>query len=105
MKVSFKVLFVAFMLTFSVAISSYTTQEVAKEAVAKVSFAIKNNTSGNVRLYDGKGYYTINRGSVKRVSVETGRKYYNGEGGRKGDFLFEVESDFDGETIKLADYM
>lgn len=103
MKIQFKVLFVALMLTFSLAISSYTSK-VEKED-GKVSFIIKNNTSSNVRLYDSKGYYTINRGSAKRVSVDTGRKYYNGEGGKKGDFLFEVESDFDGKTIKLADYM
>jgi len=93
------VLFVALSAHFS----AYTFAE--KEQPQSVTFTIKNDTSGNVRLYDSKGYYTINRGSTKKVTVDVGRKYYNGEGGKKGDFLFEVESDFDGETIKLSDYM
>lgn len=100
-KISF--LFMIGLLACTLVMSSYTS---VNETVAKgVSFMIKNDTSGNVRLYDGKGYYTINRGSSKRVNVDAGRKYYRGEGGKKGDFLFEVESGFAGKTIKLSNYM
>lgn len=83
--------------------SSATDSHVQK--VAGISFLIKNNTGSSVRLYDGKGHFTINNGSAKKVNVEAGRKYYISESGKKGDFLFEVDSDFSGETIKLADYM
>lgn len=89
------------MLLIVLSISSYTSYE----KVAKIEFIIKNDTRSNVHLYDGKGYFTINRGSAKKVNVETGRKYYNGVGGKKGDFIFEAKSDFEGKTIKLSKYM
>lgn len=90
-------------LAFSMVMSSYTSiQETTPQGI---SFTIKNDTDGNVRLYDGKGYYTINRGYTKKVNVDSGRKYYKGDKGRKGDFLFEVSSSFSGKTIKLSDYM
>lgn len=95
------IILVSFLLFFTLTLTSYNIEESEPNGV---SFTIKNDTRGNVRLYDSKGYFTINRGSVKKVNVEAGRKYYKGDKGKKGDFLFEVESDFAGKTIKLSDY-
>lgn len=91
------------LITFAVSLSSYTAE--TSEKSFGVEFTIKNDTEGNVRLYDGKGYFTLNRGTVKKVDVEAGSKYYNGEGGKKGKMLFEVKADMKGKTIKLSDYM
>lgn len=88
-------------LTCLILMSSYTTSEKS----VSISFTIKNDTDNNVRLYDGKGHYTLNRGYNKKVNVEAGRKYYISDKGRKGNFLFEVKSSFSGKTIKLSDYM
>jgi len=92
-------------LTVSLTAFNFTEQETAQEEVVGVSFTIKNDTGSTVRLYDGKGHFSINNSSSKKVNVEAGRKYYTSERGTKGDFLFEVESDFAGEKIKLSDYM
>lgn len=91
------------LITFAVSLSSYTAK--TSEKSFGIEFTIKNDTEGNVRLYDGKGYFTMNRGTIKKVDVEVGRKYYNGEGGKKGKMLFEVSADMKGKTIKLSDYM
>lgn len=91
-------------LTVSMTAFNFTSSEEPSEGVVGVSFIIKNDTGSTVRLYDGKGHFSINNRSSKKVNVEAGRKYYKSERGTKGDFLFEVESDFSGETIKLSDY-
>lgn len=95
--------FVFSLASFNVAKKSNPAND-TEEALG-VSFLIKNNTGSSVRLYDGKGHFTINNGSAKRVNVEAGRKYYISDKGKKGNFLFEVESGFSGKTIKLSDYM
>lgn len=92
-------------LTVSMTSFNFADSETAQEETEGVSFYIKNDTGSTIRLYDGKGYFSINNSSAKRVNVEAGRKYYKGDNGKKGDFIFEVESDFAGKTIKLSDYL
>lgn len=91
-------------LTISMTAFNFADFNDRKEAPVGVSFRIKNDTGSTVRLYDGRGYFSIGNSSSKRVSVDAGRKYYKGDKGRKGDFLFEVESGFSGKTIKLSNY-
>lgn len=102
MKYQHNILLVVFLLFVTLTLPSHSFKTSAPQGI---SFTIKNDTKGNVRLYDGKGYFTINRGSAKKVNVDAGRKYYKGDNGKKGDFLFEVKSGFDGKTIKLSDYL
>ncbi|WP_026999537.1 hypothetical protein [Eisenibacter elegans] len=77
----------------------------AEAPLGDVTFSIKNDTGSSFRIYDGKGYYTINNMAVKKVTVEEGRKFYNGDGGKKGKLLFEASSSMSGKTLKLSDYL
>ena len=91
-------------LTIPMVAFNFANSREAKEMPVKVSFIIKNDTGSSVRLYDGKGYFSIGSTSSKKVNVNAGRKYYKGERGRKGEFLFEVDAGFLGKTVKLSYY-
>ncbi len=76
----------------------------AEATVARVEFRLKNDTGDKVRLHTGKGTSSINNGSSSRYTADVGQEFRLFDGS-KGDLLFEVDSDMDGETLKLSDYM
>ncbi|MGF1532967.1 MAG: hypothetical protein ACFCUI_04640 [Bernardetiaceae bacterium] len=83
-------------------LASFTMQTTELAPQGNITFNIKNDTKENVRIYDGKGHFTINRGSSRRTTVEAGRKFYKSESGKKGALLFEASSDLNGKTVSLS---
>ena len=80
-------------------------EAVAAEApVQRVEFRLKNDTGEDVRIHTGTGTSRINSGSSNRYTADVGQEFRLFDGS-KGALLFEVESDMDGETLDLSDYM
>ena len=72
--------------------------------VQRVEFRLKNDTGEDVRIHTGRGTSRINNGSSNRYTADEGQEFRLFDGS-KGALLFEVESDMDGETLKLSDYL
>ncbi|MEM1054407.1 MAG: hypothetical protein AAGI52_02685 [Bacteroidota bacterium] len=76
----------------------------AEAPVQRVEFRLKNDTGEKVRIHTGTGTSSINNGSTNRYTADEGQEFRLFDGS-KGDLLFEVDAEMDGETLKLSDYL